>query len=719
VRATPYLAFSGLRQLPVIRQAGVTECGLACIAMIASYFGGNADLVELRRRHGISLKGATLTTIMHICEALRITTRPVSCKAAELRQLRTPCILHWEFNHFVVLCKVRRDCVLLHDPARGRVREPLAVVRRAFTGVALELLPGTGFRQKPPARQLRLADLCRFDRGFLKTATVALTLALVCELLLLVTPFYLQLVIDQVLMRGDRALLSTLAAGFGLLVLFQVVANVMRQLTFQYLGQTAAFDMSSRVLHRLLRLPLAYYRSRELGDIQHRVQSLGRIDAFVTQSAPALLLDLVFLVLVSVMLVIYDAQLAALVILVAFLYCGWRALTFQAWLHTSQKLARAEASVQTHMLESLRGAQSIKMACGEARRAAAWRNRLAEKINAQIGLGNLAIGDQAVHQLAFQGLRVVVVFLLARDVLAGGASIGMVSAFIAWLGMFVTRLGGVVQRLIDYRLLAVPLGRVADIVFNEVEACAGDDARTALFNGSVTIRRLGFAYAQSEAAVVRDCTFAVCSGEFVAIRGCSGSGKSTLLRLLAGLESPSSGEILYDGRPARDWRGGRLRHHVATVFQDDALLAGSIAENIALLDERCDLARVRRVAELAAIDGEIEALPMRYETRIGDLGVALSTGQVQRILFARALYRAPRLLLLDEFTSGLDANTERRVVDTLRRLTVTRIVVTHSDVVMRAADRILEFRDGSVSPGRLAAAPSRSADSGHAAASVG
>jgi len=687
--------------------------------MIASYFGGNADLTELRRRHGISLKGATLAAIMRICEALRITTRPITCKASELGQLRTPCILHWEFNHFVVLCKVRHDRVLLHDPARGRVVERMTAVRRAFTGVALELLPGTGFTRQPAARRLRLADLLRVDRGFLQSASAALALALVCELLLLATPFYLQLVIDEVLMQGDRLLLQTLAAGFGLLVLFQVLANVMRQLTFQYLGQTTAFDMSSRVLQRLLYLPLSYYRSRELGDIQHRMQSLGRIDQFVTQSAPALLLDLIFLLLVTVLMLVYDARLALLVIVAAIIYSGWRTLTFEGWLQTSKRLARAEANVQTHMLESLRGAQSIKMACGEPQRAAAWRNRLAEKINAQIGLGNLAIGDQAVHQLLFQGLRVLVVYLLARDVLAGIASIGTVSAFVAWLGMFVTRLGGVVQRVIEYRLLAVPLGRVADVVFNETEQSGDEDARPVLFNGGVAVRSLSFSYAQGEASIVRECTFSICGGEFIAIRGRSGSGKSTLLRLLAGLEAPTSGEILYDGRPARDWQRGKLRRLVATVFQDDTLLAGSIAENIALFEQHCDRTRMRAAACLAAIDAEIEALPMGYETRIGDLGAALSTGQVQRILFARALYQRPRLLLLDEFTSGLDGDAERRVVNALRRLTATRIVVTHSDVVMRAADRVVEFRDGTLSDGRRAAAPSRSAGTGPATASVG
>jgi ATP-binding cassette subfamily B protein RaxB len=202
---------------------------------------------------------------------------------------------------------------------------------------------------------------------------------------------------------------------------------------------------------------------------------------------------------------------------------------------------------------------------------------------------------------------------------------------------------------------------------------------------------LTFAYAGDDEPVLNDCSIDAGSGEFVVVRGRSGSGKSTLLRLLAGLEMPSAGTVYFDGRPATDWPLSERRGWIATVFQDDALVSGSIAENIALFDPEFDRQRMQRAARHAVIDGEIEAMPMAYETRIGDLGSALSAGQIQRILLARALYREPRVLLLDEFTSGLDENTERLVVASIARLRATRIVVTHSTVVTRAADRIFEL----------------------------
>ena len=275
--------------------------------------------------------------------------------------------------------------------------------------------------------------------------------------------------------------------------------------------------------------------------------------------------------------------------------------------------------------------------------------------------------------------------------MAGSMSVGMVSAFVAYVGMFVARSAGVINRLFEYRLLNVPLERLADIVFHEREAEDESPGPLPRLQGAIRASGLTFCYAGEQVAVIDNLCLSVSPREFVAIRGPSGCGKSTLLRILAGIEQPTSGALTYDDRPASEWPATVVRRQLGTVLEDDALVAGTIAENIALFDPNDDPGRVRRAARFAEIDADIEKLPMRYHTRIGDQGSALSTGQVQRVLFARALYRRPRLLLLDEFTSGLDADTERLVVASLGRLRLTRIVVTHSSVVMRAADRVIDL----------------------------
>ena len=690
----PYLNLIGAPRLPVIRQTIASECGLACIAMIANYLGIGADLVELRKRHSLSPSGATLKAITEICDRLELSTRAVTCRLPELRKLRMPCLLHWRFNHFVVLKSANRNHLVIHDPARGIVIEPYNQVAEAFTGVALEISRAPGFRRSKPPPRLKMSGLLTVNLSMFRTFAGGLALALICELLVLTSPLYLQVVIDQVLGKSDALLLNTLAVGFGVLLAFQVVANSMRLLTFQYLSQVLVFDMTARVLHRLLRLPLAYFRGSDLGDVQHRVLSLRRVQNFITHSAPALVLDGLFIVLILGLMTAYDRALTLLAIAVAATWCLWRVLLFPLGLRLSNDIAHSESSVETHFLETLRAVQSIKLANGEAARLSEWRNLFASVINSKIRIGNLAVLDTAIRQLLFQGLRIACIYLLAQNALQGQMSIGAVSAFVAYLGMFVTRAGGIVDRLIEYKLLQVPLDRLADIVFTEEETVQPASNGRSVSSCAIELRNVAFAYAPQEPRVLNDCSLSVPQKGFIAITGRSGTGKSTLLRLIAGVESVFDGELLIDGVAIKDWGVQDLRGVTATVFQEDRLIKGSLADNIALFDKEVAHERVRRAAEKACIDTEIEKLPMGYETRIGDLGSSLSKGQIQRVLLARALYRRPKLLLLDEATSGLDPQLERRVIKTVSALDATRVVITHSDRMLEAADKVLWLNDG-------------------------
>lgn len=692
----PYLRMGGGTHLPAIRQSTAAECGLACVAMVARHLGVGADLVELRRRYPPSMSGATLKSVTAICDSLRLSTRAVRCRVAELHKLRTPCVLHWRFNHFVVLKSASRDDFIIHDPACGVVRYRQESVAEAFTGIALEISRGPNFRRTREPPKLRLGGLLPLDAAIGRKFAAGLVLALICEMLVLASPFYLQAVIDQVLGKGDVLLLNTLAIGFSVLLVFQIVANTMRQLTFQYLSQVSVFDLSARVLHKLLRLPLTYFRSRDLGDIQHRVQSLRAVQNFIVQSVPALVLDALFVVLIIGLLVIYEPGLTVLAVATALSWCLWRISTFPVRLRLSNDIAMSESLVQTHFLETLRVIQTIKLTNGEGTRQSEWRNLFATAINDKIRAGNLLILDSAVRQVLFQGLRVAIIYLLAERGLSGQMSIGMVSAFVAYLGMFITRVNGIVDRVVEYRLLEVPLTRLADIVFNSEEPEGRETAALQNSADQIEMKEVAFRYAPGEPWILENCTCRIPKNGFTAITGRSGIGKSTLLRLMAGVEFSSAGEVSVGGLSVEEWQPQGLRDVLATVFQDDGLLKGSVAENIALFESEIDFARVRQAAEDAGVASDIESLPMSYETRIGDLGSSLSKGQMQRVLLARALYRKPRILLLDEATSGLDTQSEKRVIATLSRLDVTRVVITHSDQMLQAAHEVLWLHKGSL-----------------------
>ena len=691
-RGHTWLSAGGRKSLPIVRQGSATECGLACVAMIAAQAGIATDLQQLRRQDETPLYGARLSDLAACCVRLGLETRAVRCSTAELARLKMPCILHWRFNHYVVLKAVRNGGVVLHDPARGRVVEPADVVREAFTGVALEVTRPPGLCTGRPPLRLRLRDLFAADRDAVSRFAAALLLAFITEVLLLTTPLYLQVIMDGVLARNDDLLLRTLAAAFTALMLIHVLASVLRQLTFNYLGHVAVFDITARVVRKLMSLPVRFFRSRELGDIQHRVQSLSRIQEFVMQSVPTLLLDLTFAVLIVALMFSYEATLTALILAVLGGWSAWRLLILPHSLALAGTIAQTESALQTHFLETLRNIQAIKTANGETPRRQEWCNLFAEATNVRIRASNLGVADSAVRQLMFQGARIAVIYLLAVRGLDGSMSVGMISAYVAYLGMLTARGSGIVDRLLEYKLLDVPLMRLSDIVFAEEEV--GGAGQATIPSGDIEFRNVTFRYGPREVPVLKGCCGIIQAGSFVAIAGASGAGKSSLLQLIAGNETVSDGELLIGGRPASHWPPADLRRQMAAVFQGDMLFKGSVAENIALFDPDPDRRRIRSAARQAFVDREISALPMGYETRIGDLGSLLSRGQVQRVILARAIYRQPQLLLLDEATSGLDADLERRVIRSLAAMTATRVVVTHSDLMLQAADRVLWVHDG-------------------------
>ena len=355
-------------------------------------------------------------------------------------------------------------------------------------------------------------------------------------------------------------------------------------------------------------------------------------------------------------------------------------------------LRRRNPAYRRTFSETLRSVQTIKVANGELQREAGWRGLFAEATNIKIRSSNLSVADSAVRQLIFSGTRIAVIYLLAQKGLAGSLSIGMISAYVAYFGMFASRASGIVDRLFEYKLLDVPLGRLEDIVFSEEELAA--DSRPARPVGDIELRDVEYRYSRHEPAILQGCSMRAERGSFTAIAGPSAAGKSTLLQIVALNEAISGGEYLIDGKSSRCWQTADLRSKMAAVFQGDSLLKGSVAENIALFDDHIDRSRVVAAATEACIADEIDALPMGYETRIGDLGSSLSRGQIQRLLLARAFYRRPSLLLLDEATSGLDHGLERRVIESVRRQSATRIVVTHSDLMLQAADSVLWLHGG-------------------------
>jgi ATP-binding cassette, subfamily B, bacterial CvaB/MchF/RaxB len=685
--SAPFLNLTGVRTLPEVRQAEAAECGLACLAMVAGYHGLETDLATLRRRFSISMKGATLKSLIDIGAKMGLGSRALRCELEELREVRAPAILHWGMNHFVVLKRATGKWLELHDPALGVRRLKIEEASKQFTGVALELSPSGEFQRKREKQVVKLSGLVKLSPQTLGALGQCILLSFLIQGLVLAAPFYTQLVIDQAILKGDLNLLSALAIGFSLVCLFNVAATALRGFVTQFLGAVLSFEMEARLFQQMLRLPLDWFQKRQVGDVQSRFQSIQPIQQFLSQGGVAAVLDGVFGIATCILMFVFAPQLAGIAIAAVVLY----ALLRMAMLDISRRAAGdflvAEAKEQTRFLETLRAAQTIKAAGSETTREALQRNAMAATLNSGIKGGNVSIGYQALNQTLNGLTDVAIVFLGAQMVIKTDLTVGILMAFMAYKGQFTQRATSLIESLIQWRLLDVHLERIADIALHPRELGADTDGFEGEIRGEVEARNTSFRYGAADPTTLSNISLKVEAGEFVAIVGPSGCGKSTLLKLLTGLYQPTYGEILIDGRPLNTWSRAALRAQIALVAQDDQLLAGSIAENIAFFDERIDMDWVRECARKASIHNEIERMPMGYQSLVGDMGSTLSGGQKQRVMIARALYRRPRILILDEGTSHLDVDTERAVNAALSNLAITRIVVAHRPETIRAAGR--------------------------------
>ncbi|KVZ51740.1 ABC transporter [Burkholderia ubonensis] len=695
------LRFGWGRRLPVILQTQAAECGLACVGMVAGYFGHDIDMMHLRQRFNTSLKGATLGDVMRIAQRLGLASRALRLELDELGQLRRPCILHWEMSHFVVLKRVERDHVVIHDPARGARKVPMDEVSRCFTGVALELLPTAGFERKRERESISMLQLIGSVLGVRSAFVQVLTLSVALELFGILMPFYMQWVMDHVLVSSDRDLLAMLGIGFAMVALFQTAITALRSWVVTWFSSLLSVQWSANVCAHLLRLPMTYFEQRHIGDVVSRFGAVGTIQNTLTSRFVGTLLDGVMAVVTLGMLFFYNRTLTWLVIALFVVYALLRALAYRPFRQANEDQIVYAARTQTQLLESIRGVQAIKLANKQDERVAIYANTMVETANKGIVIQRLSIGFSAVHGLVSSLGRVALIWLAARQVIEGSFSAGMLVAYISFADQFVGRGSGLIDALIEFRMLRLHGERLADIVLTEVEAdMEGSVAHMPSTQReappAISVRNLRYRYAEGEPWVLDGCSFDIAAGESVAIIGPSGQGKTTLAKLLLGLLDPHEGTIAVDGVDIRHLGLQHYRDRIGCVMQDDILFAGSIADNICFFDLDPDLARIEEAARLAQIHDDIAAMPMGYQSLVGDMGSSLSGGQCQRVLLARALYRRPDILVLDEATSHLDVARELAINEAVSAMPITRILIAHRPETIRSAERALLLENGRV-----------------------
>ena len=683
------------RRVPVLWQSEAQECGVICVAMVGAYHGRDLDLPDLRARGLAGSRGSTLNDLIALAEAEGLSSRGLRLEPADLKRLALPAVLHWDLKHFVVLVRVGRRGIWIHDPARGRRHIAWAEVSRHFTGVALELRPSDRFRERPLARRLKLSDLWRGAVGLGGTLANVLALSLLLQLTSILGPLQVQWAIDQGVMRADRELIVLLALGFAVLLLVRLAAQLLRGWLITRLTYLLAFEFGRNLFGHMLRLPLDWFEKRHLGDITSRFGSLGPVRDAITQGLVAVCVDGFMALAMLAMMVAYDALLAGLVVAACAVYLVVRFAQVPALARIAMDEINHQARAESSFLESIRAMPAVRVYGQERARLDLWQNHQAGAINAGIQGAKWGLAGDGAQTLIFGIETILIVYLGANHVLDGGLTIGMLYAFLSYKGEFTGRLAELVRQGLELRLLRVHLERLADPYCAPAEL-SRDPVPEQPLRGALRLAEVGFRYGERDAWVIRDVDLVVRPGECVALVGPSGGGKSTLIKLLMGQARPIMGTVSVAERPLEGVWLRRYRQSIGCVLQDDALFAGSLAANISLFDSQFDLERLERACRQAGIDTLAATLPMGLETPVGDMGAAFSGGQVQRLLLARALYRSPEFLFLDEGTAHLDPETRREVQSMIVSLPCTRIFATHDLSFAERADRVYEVRDGRV-----------------------
>lgn len=711
--ATDRLALGLRKRLPALLQAEAAECGLACLAMIASYHGHCVDVATLRRQFTISAKGTTLSSIIDFASRLELSARPVRLEIADLSRLRLPCILHWNFTHFVVLARVGRKRITIHDPAAGARSMPIEAADNAFTGVALELWPTPHFELSERRPAVRLRDLLGRVDGARSAFSQVLCLGAVLEGFVIASPLFLQWVVDHALVTGSRDLLDLLALGFGALVLCEQSITALRAWVIMHFETTLNVQWHANVFAHLLELPLPFFEKRHLGDIVSRFRSIDAIQRTITTSFIEAAVDGCMTLLLSVLMYSYSPRLTWICVATTGLYALGRWLVYAPLRAASEEQIAHTARQESHFLESVRGLRAIKLFRRQSERRSAWLALLVEQVNSGLRAQKLQIALRLTNGLLFGIENIVVIFLGAHAVLDAQLSAGMLVAYVSYKRQFSSRLSALIDKAFELKLLRLHAERLADIVLTAPEVRRGVAGRLLKSEGgrldsTVELRDVCFRYAEHEPFVLDGVNLSVCAGESVAVVGPSGCGKSTLIHVMLGVLMPTSGDVWIGGLRLEAIDPDALRRTVASVTQSDNLFAGSIADNISFFDAQGDQGWIEECARIAAIHAEITALPMGYNTFVGYSGSMLSAGQQQRILLARALYARPSILVLDEATSHLDVKREIIVSSAIRALRITRVIVAHRPQTTATADRIVTLDGGRiVREARIASGPVR------------
>ncbi len=701
LQSKPALGEKVIKRFPLVQQAEEMDCGAACLAMICKHYGINMTLGKLRELANVTTQGATLGSLARVGESLGFTARAVKCTFDALRGLELPMIVHWEGYHYVVVYGVSDRQVWIADPALGFRKLSLEDFERGWSGTCLAFTPGQDMAQLAASR----SPWVRFARYLVPHRRILIHLCMatfVIQMLGIVPPMIIQNILDGVIVHQNVNLLHLLIGGLVISQVFTQLMAMIRAALANFMVRKLDFNMMSQFFKHTLSLPYSFFATRKTGDIFARFQENHTIRAFLTVSTVTTVLNLLMVFIYFTVMFLYNVKLTLLLIVFVVPILALTVLATPKAKRYAREVFGTSTDAKSYLMETLGGVETIKGMGSERPVRLKWEKKYAKALEVQYRSQTFNILVGALGQLFHSATTVAILWAGANLVLSRELSIGQLIAFNALMGSVLAPLMGLIGLWSQLNDAAVAMERLGDVLDIEPEQKPGDLASRVVLpdlKGDIKLDGVYFRYGGKDTPyVLENINLEIKPGELVAIVGRSGSGKTTLAKLLVGFYPPSEGKITVDGYDMSVIDKEYYRSQVGYVMQSNLLFSGTVAENIASGDERPDRRRIEEVAKRADAHAFVSKMPLGYEQIVGERGMGLSGGQIQRLCIARALYHDPRLLVFDEATSALDTQSESNIIAGMRDILEgrTAVIIAHRLSTIMRADKILVLYEGSV-----------------------
>ena len=687
-------------KVPVIRSDSAVECGAACLAMILGHYGRETSMDEAYERCRVGRDGATAHDIARAGRSYGLRVDPYSLELDALQDLDCPAVLHWSFEHFVVLESWDGREAIIVDPARGRVTVEPDEMSANFTGVALAMAPGTGFDAggtavDEPAWQI-VARRAFSARGARRLVVQILLASLLLQVFGLCIPILTKVIVDSVLPLQLQSAMAILGIGILVILATQLVAALLRGYLLVTLQARLDARLMTSFLDHVFALPYRYFQERSTGDLLQRLSSNVQIRNVLSNQTLTAVLDGSLVVVYALVLLVASPMFGLVAITLGAIQVGILVATSRRMVALVTRELEAIGTSQGFLAESIAGIEALKASGAESRSLTHWTGLFAEQIEASMQRGRLAAVIGAVTTTIQRFSPLLLLWVGAYSVLDGSMTLGYMLALVSLSQLFLAPLGTLVAAGMQIQQVGGHLERIASVLRVDPEQSLHATRPAPRLEGEIELDRVSFRYDEASPWAIRDVSLHIRPGMKVALVGRSGSGKSTLAKLLLGLYVPTEGDIRFDGISLHELDLRTVRAQCGVVMQDPTVFNGTIRHNVSFHDPSLPLSEVARAAKVAELHEDISRMPMGYSTRVAEGGSALSGGQRQRMAIARAMSHAPRILVLDEATSDLDSETESIVSEHLARERMTSVVIAHRLSTVENADVILVFDGGEV-----------------------